>query len=140
LVQGWDIGYYDVTLHADYDPSMGSDWKVELTSTLDQAPNDESIGIGSVSINVPGAEGDCGLAIPEPVAAICTSDADLDASLWENNCNAFTRHECAGEVYYGGKNECGGGHSMSREFDVSSMATAVEFSARVFTIESWDNE
>ena len=52
-------------------------------------------------------------------------------------------HRAAPELfhaYYGGKNECGGGHLMWREFDVSPSTQRVEFSARVFTVESWDGE
>jgi hypothetical protein len=86
------------------------------------------------------------MEIPEPELDIseCVSVVDDDvedkASVWENNCNAFTRKECAGQVYYGGKNECGGGHLMWRTFEVSPSATSVEFTARVFTVESWDGE
>jgi hypothetical protein len=50
-INGWDLGYYNVELTAEYDPAMG-DVTIELTNTLSEDMNNESIGFGDVEIDI----------------------------------------------------------------------------------------
>ena len=47
ITDGWGMGIFPITVSAPYNPSMG-DITVEITTSLDQAPNDEAIGFGNV--------------------------------------------------------------------------------------------
>jgi hypothetical protein len=49
-VGGWQDGYFDFEMEADYDPSMG-DVTAKVTTTLDQGAGDESFGIGNMRLH-----------------------------------------------------------------------------------------
>jgi hypothetical protein len=40
-------------------------------------------------------------------------DVENPSQLWENDCGA-TQKTCGGMQYFGGKNECGEGHTIHR--------------------------
>jgi hypothetical protein len=48
-VGGWEDGFFNVNLEADYNPATNGDVTVRVTNTLDQGAGDESIGYGDMN-------------------------------------------------------------------------------------------
>ena len=71
---------------------------------------------------------------------MCMQGSDL--SDWDVDCPSWSEQECAGERYWGGKGQCGRGHTMRKVIDMSGNSSPINFRVqmRVFTVESWDNE
>jgi hypothetical protein len=116
-----------------------------VTTTLNQNSADESFGIADMEIKVPGCNY-CGPAeevvFVAPVSTIMDEGVEEPEQYWDNDCNSYGRQECAGEYMYGGKGQCGNGHTISRQWDMNNYpgVERVEFTGRIFTVESWDNE
>jgi hypothetical protein len=137
-----------VHLHSVYSPSFNGDVTVRITNNLDQAVNEESIGYSNLRF---GFEYDPEETESEPEAPAefpsrSPGDYDWDksdpTSLWSNNCEA-TKRECAGFNYYGGAGQCGKDHRFFRTFNQDKMhpgTNKVIFKAKIWTIDSWDNE
>jgi hypothetical protein len=138
-VGGWQDGFFDITLTAPYDISMG-DVTVRLTNTLDQGATDESIGYGDMNFKYefdPTVEWN-------PPSTTNPDEGEVDpTALWENDCEA-TKKTCEGMDYYGGHGECAQGHRFWRTFsshrDIHPGANALRFSGKIWTIDSWDGE
>jgi len=48
-VEGWQDGYFTVTLSSAYNKQQNGDVTVRVTNTLDQGASDESIGYGDMN-------------------------------------------------------------------------------------------
>jgi hypothetical protein len=59
-----------------------------------------------------------------------------------DGCSAWTEKTCGGNKYFGGRNECGRGSTLTAPLDMAHHvgATRVTFKADIFTIDSWDAE
>jgi hypothetical protein len=107
----WGIGLYSVELTADYEESMGN-IRVEITNSLNEDFNNESIGIGNVefiSDATPGVE--------MPAGKLAFAGEDWD----HTNCNAWTKKECGDFQYWGGVNECGHSAVISKTIPQSDL-------------------
>ena len=62
---------------------------------------------------------------------------------WQNNCQSWSKRECSGLEYYGGRDQCAQGHSIWREVDMSRQhpgANKIHLRGKIWTIDSWDGE
>jgi len=137
-VDGWQDGYFDVSLSAAYNKQQNGAITIRVTNTLDQGANDESIGYGDMNFDY-----EFDPTVPWNPPRINNYDpADVDSTeQWQNNCGA-TEHTCDGKQYFGGTGECARGHQFWRTYKARLMpgATHVTFTGRIWTIDSWDGE
>jgi hypothetical protein len=84
-VGGWQDGYFQVSLSADYTRDMG-DVTVKVTTTIDQGPGDESIGYGQMNFQYQFDDGRP-REWPETSPAVYDPSENPTAN-WQNNCGA----------------------------------------------------
>jgi hypothetical protein len=62
---------------------------------------------------------------------------------WENNCPAWSKRDCKGYEYYGGRDQCAQGHEIWRVIDMTREhpgANKIHFRGKIWTVDSWDGE
>jgi hypothetical protein len=110
------MGIYPIELTADYNDDMGP-ITIEITNTLNEDNNNESIGIGNVQFEASSTAGE----ICVPVGSedlITTGD-------WEHTgCHGWTEKQCGGKTYFGGYGECGKDSTISRVIQMSNYPGA----------------
>jgi hypothetical protein len=115
------------------------DVTIELTTTLDSNPNDESIGVDALTVETDISRAADAAANP----CVPTEPIDIDAESWgHDGCNGWSEKTCGEYSYWGGKSECGRGSTLTSvlaDEDLGGAGT-VDINFRLWTIDSWDHE
>jgi hypothetical protein len=83
------MGYYEVQLSSDYDPTMGK-VSIRITNTLNQGAGDESIAVGDLKVTY---DFDPNVEWTPPSTMNPDEDVANPMDLWQDNCGA-TEKEC----------------------------------------------
>jgi hypothetical protein len=115
---------------------------ITITNTLDESPDNESIGIGDCHLYYEFDDGTTSYPARSP--GYYDHDVESDPTeLWDNDCVDATQKTCSGFPYFGGANECGQNNKIWRTFSANKIpptTTELTLQGKVWSIDSWDGE
>jgi hypothetical protein len=91
---------------------------------------------------VPASDLDASLLPEREEPAVPTLEAVMASDFSHEGCEGWTAKECGSYSYWGGRTECGAGSEFTTTISAEDLelTTDITFKAKVWTIDSWDNE